>query len=236
MQVKTFSRLLLVACLQLGTLQAIAASNDFAVQFAKGEHSAELNGTIQGYNADRYTFYAKQGQIATLEVVKKDPQVQFSLAYAKKSKQVDLTASQQLLPYSGQYILTVHQTRNDARKQPKAQRIYSVKLSISDVAKPSQNADQLTQVIYRCDNGKKLTVTYQGEQATVNWQGGMEKLTLDKKLSQPHNPVFSNAAYLLSLATLQDKAWQQSTIHSWLKLGKTATEDKVLLQACVVTK
>ncbi|MFC0308187.1 hypothetical protein ACFFHK_00490 [Gallibacterium trehalosifermentans] len=236
MNLKTFLQLLLAVCLQIGTFQAIAATNNFAVQFPKGESSAELNGTIQGYDVDYYVFYAKKGQLATLEVVQRDPQVQFSLAYAKKTKQVDLNASQQVLPYSGKYILKVHQTRNDARKQPKAKRIYAVKLSISDLTAQKQQADKLTQVIYRCDNGKSLAITYQDEQAKVNWQGKIQVLRLNKELSQPNSPVFTNSAYLLSLTTLQDKAWQQSQIHSWLKLGKTATEDKVLLQECVVTK
>ena len=235
MKLKTLAIVALAACLQVGTVNAAGAENNFNVQFPKGENYAELNGTIQGYAVDRYSFYAKKGQLATLEVLQKDPQIQFSLAYAKKTKQVDLVANQQVLPYSGKYILTVSQTRNDARKQPKEHRIYNVKLTISDqLEKESQTTSN--HITYRCDNGKTLVVTYTKQQATVLWQGKTQLLPLDKKLSKSNNPVFANQQYLLSLDTLKDEDWQTSKINSWLQLGKTATDDKVLLQECVVTK
>lgn len=234
MKLKTLSTLFLAACLQTGAFNVMAASNDFSVQFPKGETVAELKGTIKGNDVDRYTFYAKKGQIVTLETLDKDPQVQFELAYVNKSKQVDLNAIQQLLPYSGKYILTVYQTRNDVRKQPNKQHFYNVKLSITE--QNAQSTATTGTLTYRCDNGKTLVVTYTKQQATVLWQGKTQLLPLDKKLSNSNNPVFANQQYLLSLDTLKDEDWQTSKINSWLQLGKTATDDKVLLQECVVTK
>ncbi len=35
---------------------AAVNTNDFSVQFAKGENFAELKGTIKGYDVDRYSF------------------------------------------------------------------------------------------------------------------------------------------------------------------------------------
>ncbi|MDA3977857.1 hypothetical protein [Gallibacterium sp. AGMB14963] len=66
MKLKILSILFLAACLQTGAFNVMAASNDFSVQFPKGETAAELNGTIKGSDVDRYTFYAKKGQIATI--------------------------------------------------------------------------------------------------------------------------------------------------------------------------
>ncbi|WKT00370.1 hypothetical protein NYR30_03525 [Gallibacterium salpingitidis] len=234
MKLKTFSTLFLAACLQTGAFNVMAASNDFSVQFPKGETAAELNGTIKGNDVDRYTFYAKKGQIATLETLDKDPQIQFALAYANKSKQVDLSASQQLLPYSGKYILTVYQTRNDARKQPNKQHFYNVKLSITE--QNAQSTATTGRLTYRCDNGKTLVVAYQNDQAKVTWQGKEQLLKQDRKLSENNTLVFSNQAHLLSVDVIQAQDWQHSKINSWLKRGKTATDDKVLLQECVVTK
>ncbi len=38
---------------------------------------------------------------------------------------------------------------------------------------------------------------------------------------------------MLSVEALNKQNWQQSKVNSWLQLGKTASQDKVLLQECV---
>lgn len=233
MKLKALVIMTLAACLQASPVSAAATNDDFQVQFPKGENYAELNGTIQGYAVDRYSFYAKKGQIVSLEVLQKDPQIQFTLAYAKKTKQVDLAANYQVLPYSGKYILTVGQMRNDARKQPKERHFYHVKLVIDNPTQAQVN-DNL-KVVYRCDNGKTLAVEYVQQQAQVLWQGKKQTLSLDKKLSSSENTVFANQQYLLSLQTISPANWQHSKINSWLALGKKATDDRVLLQECVPT-
>ncbi|MFU2127863.1 hypothetical protein ACLQ85_07450 [Gallibacterium anatis] len=209
---------------------AAVNTNDFAVQFAKGENFAELKGTIKGYDVDRYSFYAKQGQLLTLETIDNDRQIQFSLSHAKAD---NLSATYQVLPYSGKYTLTVYQTRNDARKQPNAKRVYDVKLKISNAAQANTGKNNSGDVVYRCDNGKDLNVSYQKDQVNVFWQGKTEVLKQDKKLSQDDNFVFANQHYMLSVEALNTQNWQQSKVNSWLQLGKTASQDKVLLQECV---
>lgn len=207
---------------------AAVNTNDFSVQFAKGENFAELKGTIKGYDVDRYSFYAKQGQLLTLETIDNDRQIQFSLSHAKAD---NLSATYQVLPYSGKYTLTVYQTRNDARKQPNVKRVYNVKLKIINVEQ--KNIKGINDIVYRCDNGKDLKISYQQDQVNVFWQGKTEVLKQDKKLSQDDNFVFANQHYMLSVEALNKQNWQQSKVNSWLQLGKTASQDKVLLQECV---
>ncbi|WIM84846.1 hypothetical protein QP020_02090 [Gallibacterium anatis] len=208
---------------------AAVNTNDFSVQFAKGENFAELKGTIKGYDVDRYSFYAKQGQLLTLETIDNDRQIQFSLNHAKAT--ANLSAIYQVLPYSGKYTLTVYQTRNDARKQPNVKRVYNVKLKIINVEQ--KNIKGINDIVYRCDNGKDLKISYQQDQVNVFWQGKTEVLKQDKKLSQDDNFVFANQHYMLSVEALNKQNWQQSKVNSWLQLGKTASQDKVLLQECV---
>lgn len=208
---------------------AAVNTNDFSVQFAKGENFAELKGTIKGYDVDRYSFYAKQGQLLTLETIDNDRQIQFSLNHAKAT--ANLSAIYQVLPYSGKYTLTVYQTRNDARKQPNVKRVYNVKLKIINVEQ--KNIKGINDIVYRCDNGKDLKISYQQDQVNVFWQGKMELLKWDKQLSQGDNFIFANQYYMLSVEALNTQNWQQSKVNSWLQLGKTASQDKVLLQECV---
>ncbi|OBX01739.1 DUF7606 domain-containing protein [Gallibacterium genomosp. 1] len=208
---------------------AAVNTNDFSVQFAKGENFAELKGTIKGYDVDRYSFYAKQGQLLTLETIDNDRQIQFSLNHAKAT--ANLSAIYQVLPYSGKYTLTVYQTRNDARKQPNVKRVYNVKLKIINVEQ--KNIKGINDIVYRCDNGKDLKISYQQDQVNVFWQGKMELLKWDKQLSQGDHFVFANQYYMLSVEALNTQNWQQSKVNSWLQLGKTASQDKVLLQECV---
>ena len=208
---------------------AAVNTNDFSVQFAKGENFAELKGTIKGYDVDRYSFYAKQGQLLTLETIDNDRQIQFSLNHAKAT--ANLSAIYQVLPYSGKYTLTVYQTRNDARKQPNVKRVYNVKLKIINVEQ--KNIKGINDIVYRCDNGKDLKISYQQDQVNVFWQGKTEVLQQDKKLSQDDNFVFANQHYMLSVEALNKQNWQQSKVNSWLQLGKIASQDKVLLQECV---
>lgn len=238
----TFTRSLLAAGMIAGlsmtmAMPSFAATKTAAVQFAKGSSSATLKGQINGNNTMQYRFYAKKGQVLSVERLPGTAsQIQLSLLRGNNS--TDLSGNYQVLPVNGYYTLLVSQTRNDARKAPQAARPYQLKMSITN-GKATTNAATAPaatqQVTYRCDDGSLLKAHFaqRNGQPLVQVQYGRIKdtLTFDKQYSQANNPVFSSQQYSLSLET-HGANLAQSHVYSLVSyIGNK--DGKAIAQECV---
>lgn len=100
------------------------------VQFANGATEATYHGTAHGNHADRYTFYARKGQVLNVEVSGSNADLGATVSYLGKENAPRLGATHQVLPYNGRYEIRVANTRNGA--QDSAAYPYAVKISIKN--------------------------------------------------------------------------------------------------------
>lgn len=119
----------LLAMMMATTVQAA----DKAVQFAKGAHSAKVDGTFSGYDSINYTLGAKEGQTMTVDI-SGSHNANFNVfapgdlpgqAAALGSGSVG-TQWQGTLPKSGKYLIQVFQMRATARNGAKVPHSLSV--------------------------------------------------------------------------------------------------------------
>lgn len=123
----------LLAMMMATTVQAADKVTTVPVQFAKGAHSAKVDGTFSGYDSINYTLGAKAGQTMTVDI-SGSHNANFNVfapgdlpgqAAALGSGSVG-TQWQGTLPKSGKYLIQVFQMRATARNGAKVPHSLSV--------------------------------------------------------------------------------------------------------------
>ena len=115
---------------------AQAAGKSQTVQFASGQIDANYRGSVRGYDYDRYTFNAQQGQLLNIRTDGSNPHIVAVVNYLGKGDGALLQTQDQVLPYSGRYEVRVMQTRNGARKSNQA-RPYVLNIAITGTPAPA---------------------------------------------------------------------------------------------------
>lgn len=123
----------LLAMMMATTAQAADKVTTVPVQFAKGAHSAKVDGSFSGYDSINYTLSAKAGQTMTVDITGSNnanfnvfaPGDQPGQAAALGNGYVG-TKWQGTLPKSGKYLIQVFQMRATARNGAKVPHSLSV--------------------------------------------------------------------------------------------------------------
>lgn len=196
--------------------------------------SLDIKGSITGYDTKEYIFHAQANQVLRVVRQNTSDDVVLKLLYlGNNNKTSELSGDFQVLPYTGDYKLIVSQTRNDARKHPNTAINFNLKAFITDQQQPSNQQNYV--VNYECDGNKNLSVTYhfnnQKTSATVTYGGISQQLNFDTQYSKKNNPVFSNNNYSLSVGTINDGVFGDSTVYSLVDLKKSK-DGYLLLQNC----
>lgn len=118
----------IISALALSAATIAWAGKTVEVKFPNGVTEATYRGSVRGDDFDRYTFYARKGQILNIDVSGSDINIMPSVRYLGKTDTM-LETENQVLPYSGRYEIRVLQTRNGARKSSAA-RPYHVNIAI----------------------------------------------------------------------------------------------------------
>lgn len=201
------------------------------------EQAFKMTGTITGNKADTYNFSAQKGQILRVIRNNTSPDIQLNVQYLGSTNspagQTSLDGNYQTLPFTGNYQIIVNQTRNDARNHPNATLHYDLTTRIENV-KAATNTANIT-VRYQCDDNKGLTINYflngNTAMAAINFQNVSQNLQLDGRYSQPNNPVYSNADYMISVGTPDSGNLNQSTIYS-VNSFHNSSDGEIVLQNC----
>lgn len=123
----------LLAMMMATTAQAADKVTTVPVQFAKGAHSAKVDGSFSGYDSINYTLSAKAGQTMTVDITGSN-NANFNVfapgdlpgqAAALGNGSVG-TKWQGTLPKSGKYLIQVFQMRATARNGAKVPHSLSV--------------------------------------------------------------------------------------------------------------
>ena len=123
----------LLAMMMATTVQAADKVTTVPVQFAKGAHSAKVDGSFSGYDSINYTLSAKAGQTMTVDITGSN-NANFNVfapgdlpgqAAALGNGSVG-TKWQGTLPKSGKYLIQVFQMRATARNGAKVPHSLSV--------------------------------------------------------------------------------------------------------------
>ncbi|PSJ81002.1 hypothetical protein [Neisseria iguanae] len=135
MLMRVFRTLLALSITLSAAPLAASASSDkpvktVNVRFNPGTTSAIYKGNIKGYQFHSYRFHAQKGQVLNISLDKSNPNIAVSVRYLGKNSDSEfLTASDQVLPFTGHYEVRILQTRNGARKNNRL-RQYAVTISI----------------------------------------------------------------------------------------------------------
>lgn len=202
----------------------------------QGSNNPVLNieGSLTGYNSQEYIFKANANQVLRVVRENTSDNVVLTLQYLGTNTNIEaLSGDFQVLPYTGEYKLVVSQTRNDARNNPKAEIKFNLKAYVTD---QQNNSNQHNDVVnYKCDNNKTLDVTYRfankDSSATVSYENTLQLLKFDPQYSKQNNPVFSNSRYMLSIGTVKEGVFGDSTVYSLIDLQQSK-DGYLLLQNC----
>ncbi|MGL6504045.1 g-type lysozyme inhibitor [Aeromonas caviae] len=122
----------LLAMMMAASVQAAAKVTTVPVHFAKGAHSAKVDGTFSGYDSINYTLVAKAGQTMTVDITGSH-NANFNILAPGEPGQTTTLGSgyvgaqwQGTLPKSGKYLIQVYQMRATARKGAKVPHSLSV--------------------------------------------------------------------------------------------------------------
>lgn len=123
----------LLAMMMAASVQAADKVTTVPVHFAKGAHSAKVDGTFSGYDSINYTLGAKEGQTMTVAIAGSNNANFNVFAPGDKPGQATALGSgyvgsqwQGTLPKSGKYLIQVFQMRATARNGAKVPHSLSV--------------------------------------------------------------------------------------------------------------
>ena len=113
----------LLAMMMAASVQAADKVTTVPVHFAKGAHSAKVDGTFSGYDTINYTLVAKAGQTMQVTIAGSDNANFNVYAPGAIPGQAEAMGSgyvgeqwQATLPSSGKYLIQVYQMRASARR------------------------------------------------------------------------------------------------------------------------
>ncbi|MFQ2772381.1 g-type lysozyme inhibitor [Aeromonas caviae] len=125
----------LLAMMMAASVQAADKVTTVPVHFAKGAHSAKVDGTFSGYDTINYTLGAKEGQTMTVAITGSSNGNFNVFAPGAIPGQAEAMGSgyvgeqwQATLPSSGKYLIQVYQMRASARRGEQVPHTLSVSI------------------------------------------------------------------------------------------------------------